>query len=120
MSDLNKILLAVMVGVGGYTAWGTYCQKLFPLPALYQKPYIVVYGRETCGYCQAMRKGLDERGVPYVWKLIDEEPGRSEVFARMKQAKIDTANFLLPIVDVNAEILVHPESPAVIAKYARQ
>ena len=64
-----------------------------------------------------MRKGLKERGVPYVWKIIDEDPGRTEVFSRMKQAGIDTWNFLLPVVDVNAEILVHPESPIVVAKY---
>ena len=120
MSGLNKCLLAVMIGVGGYSAWGSYRQKLFPLPPLYQKPYVVVYGRESCGYCQAMRKGLDERRVPYVWKIIDDEPGRTEVFTRMKQMDLDTQSFMLPVVDVNAELLVHPESPEVIAKLNRR
>ena len=120
MSGLNKLLLAVMIGLGGYTAWGSYRQQLFPLKPLYQKPYIVVYGRESCGYCQAMRKGLEAKSIPYVWKILDEEPGRSEVFARMKEAGVETGSFLLPVVDVNAEILVHPESPEVIVKYARK
>ena len=50
-------------------------------------------------------------------EIIDEDPGRSEAFSRMKQAGLDTRSFTLPVVDVNAEILVQPESPAVIAKY---
>ena len=117
MSGLNKVLLAVMVGIAGYNAWASHRQKLFPLEPLYQKPYVVVYGRESCGNCQALRRGLAAGGVPYAWKIIDEDPGRSEAFSRMKQAGLDTRSFTLPVVDVNAEILVQPESPAVIAKY---
>ncbi len=118
MSGLNKFLLAVMIAVAGRSVWQSAQVKLHPLTPLYRTPYVVIYGRETCGYCQAMRKGLDGHGVPYVWKIIDEDPGRTEVFSRMKQAGIDAGNFLLPVVDVNNEILVHPDSPAVIAKYA--
>jgi glutaredoxin len=117
MSGLNKVLLAVMVGIAGYNVRESYRQKLIPLEPLYQKPYVVIYGRESCGNCQALRRGLADRGVPYVWKIIDEDPGRSEAFSRMKQAGLDTRSFSLPVVDVNAEILVHPQSPAVIAKY---
>ncbi|MDP3543608.1 MAG: glutaredoxin family protein [Elusimicrobiota bacterium] len=117
MSGLNKALLAVMVAIGGYNAWGTYRQKLLPMAPLYPKPYVIVYGRESCGNCQAMRRGLEERGVPYVWKIIDEDPGRTEAFSRMKEAGLDIRRFTLPVVDVNAEILVQPGSPAVIAKY---
>ena len=117
MSGLNKFMLALFLAAAGYGAWGKYHQKLFPLQPLYQKPYIVVYGRESCGNCRALRLGLEEGGVPYVWKLIDKDPARAEAFSRMKQAELDIKNFQLPVVDVNAEILVHPEYPVVIAKY---
>lgn len=117
MTGLNKVLLAIMLGVGGYSAWGQYHQRLFPLSPLYQKPYIVLYGRETCGNCAAMRKDLESRSIPYVWKIIDSEPGRAEVFSRMKQAKLETGNFMLPVVDVNAEMLVHPDPATVVAKF---
>src|SRR5262245_47685409 len=114
MSDLNKVLLAVMIGLGGYNLWTGQKQKLFPLQPLYQKPYIVLYGRDTCGNCQALRRDLEERKVPYVWKIIDEDPGRSEAIERMKQAGLDVGSFMLPVVDVNAEMMTHPETADVI------
>ena len=45
-------------------------------------------------------------------------PGRSEVFGRMKKAGLDTGSFLLPVVDVNGEMLVQPETSDVLARYA--
>lgn len=117
MSGFNKFLLALALSAGGYSLWGTYHQKLFPLQPVYQKPYIIVYGREECGYCQAMRADLDARKIPYVWKHIDDGPIQAEIYPRMKQADLDTSHFLLPIVDVNAEIMVHPEPPDVAVKY---
>lgn len=117
MTGTNKFLLAVMLAAGGYQAWGSYRTKLFPVQPLYQKPYIVVYGRETCGNCQALRKGLDSQSVPYVWKIIDEAPNGQEVYPRMKEAGLDTSRFSLPVVDVNAEMLIHPETAAVVEKY---
>jgi len=92
---------------------------LLPLPPLYPKPYIVVYGRDFCGNCQDMRRRLDERDIPYVWKNIDEEPGRTEAYSRMRKTGLGGKEFTLPFVDVNAEILVHPEPSTVIAKYHR-
>ena len=117
MSGFNKFLLALALAAGGYSAWGTYHQKLFPLQPLYQKPYIVVYGRDDCGFCQALKADLDGRKIPYVWKHIDDAAVQVEVSPRMKQADIDTRNFLLPVVDVNAELMVRPDSADVAAKY---
>lgn len=117
MSGFNKLLLAAVLAWGAYSGWNTYHKKLFPLQPLYQKPYIVVYGNDGCGFCQAMKKGLNDRRIPFVWKAIDEEPARSEIFTRMKKSDLETGSFLLPVVDVNAEILVHPEAADVAAKY---
>lgn len=122
-AGLNTVLFAALIGAGAYGIWTSSHKNLGQsataarLSPLYQKPYIVVYGRESCGNCQALRRDLDGRSIPYVWKIIDIEPGRGEVFARMKEAGLDARSFMLPVVDVNAEILVHPASPSVISKY---
>lgn len=117
MNAFNKVLVAALLAWGGYVGWGKYHHKLFPLRPLYQKPYIVVYGRDDCGFCQAMKKELAARSIPFVWKRIDQEPARTEAFSRMKKAGFDTGYFDLPVVDVNAEILVHPDAPSVAARY---
>lgn len=117
MSGFNKFLLAVLLACGGYNAWGAFHQKLFPLQPLYQKPYIVVYGRDDCAFCQALKADLDARKIPYVWKNINDGPARAEIAPRMKQADIDTGHFLLPVVDVNAEIMTRPDPAVVAAKY---
>ncbi len=117
MTGFNRLLLAVAMAAAAHSAWGSYHQKMFPLEPLYPKPYIVVYGRDTCGNCQALKADLDARKIPYVWKHIDDASIGSEIYPRMKQADIDTQSFTLPVVDVNAEILVHPESDDVAAKF---
>lgn len=117
---MNRILLAAVVAFAGYSAWSDYRHLLFPMKPLYAKPYIVLYGRESCGNCQALRRDLDGGGVPYHWKIIDEDPGRSEAFARMQAAGLGIGSFTLPVVDVNAEMLIHPETSVVLAKYRRR
>lgn len=117
MSGFNKFLLTGLLAWGAYSGWNTYHGRLFPLPPLYQKPYIVVYGSESCGFCQAMKKELTARSIHFVWKRIDQEPARGEIFSRMKKSGLDTSYFMLPVVDVNARILVHPEAPQVAAQY---
>lgn len=112
----NKVLLAVFLAAAGSWVWTNHRQRLFPLAPLYQKPYIVVYGKDSCGYCRALRGDLEGRSVPYVWKSVDEPAVQTELYPRMKKAGLDTGYFLLPVVDVNAELMIRPETGVVLAK----
>lgn len=112
----NKVLLAVFLAAAGSWFWTNKRQQLFPLDPLYQKPYIVVYGKAACGYCNALRKDLEARNVAYVWKSVEEQAVLLELGPRMKKAGLETSRFNLPVVDVNAELMIRPESAVVLAK----
>ncbi len=116
MSTFNRLLAVVFIGLGGYVAWGKYRLRVFPLEPIYQKPYVIVYGRDNCGFTQAMRRDLDSRGFPYVYKVIDEKHAHDEIVGRIRQSGLSD-QFDLPAVDVNAEILLHPSSDDVARKY---
>lgn len=89
---------------------------LFPFEPIYQKPYVIVYGRDNCGFTLAMRRDLESRGVPYVYKVIDAAHAHDEIVGRIRQSGLNE-QFTLPAVDVNAEILLHPSSDDVARKY---
>lgn len=107
----------LFVGLGGYVGWNSLHAKLFPLAPLYQEPYVVVYGRDECGFTSAMRLGLQQKGVPFTYKIIDQGPVQQELYPRMKYQGISPHHFDLPVVDINSEIMVRPSIEMVVAKY---
>lgn len=128
---MNKALAVVFVALGCYLAVHQYhinipiISKLIPGMAppppfgpLYQKPYIIVYGRDSCGFTKAMRDNLTERKIPFVYKTVDDDASGDELLARMNSAGMQTDNFDLPVVDVNAELLVRPAADVVVRKYS--
>jgi glutaredoxin len=116
MSTFNKLLAVVFIGLGGCLAWGKLRVVVFPLEPIYQKPYVIVYGRDNCGFTQALRRDLDSRGVLYVYEVIDENHAHEEIVGRIRESGL-SEQFTLPAVDVNAEILLHPSSDDVARKY---
>lgn len=117
MSGLNKVILAVGLAAAAYSAWGTYHQRLFPQAPLKAKPYVVVYGRDECGYCQALQRDLRTRGVPYEWKKVDDEAVQRELIPRMQGAGLETGYFDIPVVDVSGEMMIRPDSAVVVSRY---
>ncbi len=116
MTTFNKLLAVVFIGLGAHLAWGKLRVHVFPLEPVYQKPYVIVYGRDNCAFTRAMRRDLESRGVPYVYKVIDEEHAHDEIVGRIRQSGLSD-QFTLPAVDVNNEILLHPSSDDVARKY---
>ncbi|MBI3565867.1 MAG: hypothetical protein HY079_11765 [Elusimicrobia bacterium] len=117
MSGFNKFMLVVMLGAVAYANRQAIRRALFPLQPLYRKPYVVVYGKDECGYCQATKKDLSERGIPFVWKRLGDGGVGDELIPRMNRAGLETGYFDLPVVDVNAEIMVRPETQVIVARY---
>jgi glutaredoxin len=120
MSPLKKLVLAALVAALGALLWagrdGGRASR--DLPPLYQEPYVVVYGQESCSYCQAMRRELAGRGVPYVYKEVGDRGADSELIERMRLAGRASSRFDLPVVDVNAHIMSRPDADEVQRLYA--
>ena len=112
-----RILVLICLAIfAAYTGW----ERLRPparLEPLHETPYIIVYGRDTCPYTSAMRKTLARAEVPFHYEIIDDEPARSQIHERMRAVKIDTSYYELPVVDVSAKILVHPEPASVLEAF---
>lgn len=113
----NLLIVAILV-IASFFAW----QKMSgggPIEALYDGPYIVVYGRDSCGWTQKFIKALDARGVEYVFESVDSREVCDELHPRMEEAGLDTRRYNLPVIDVNAHMLIRPELDAVLEVYEK-
>ena len=68
---------------------------------------IILYGRKTCGLCTRMTKNLDNAGIPYTFKNIDDRNNQSEIKDKRGKADIK-GSFRLPLMDINGIIKVSP------------
>ena len=116
---MARLLVVAFFAICGYVGW----QKLKPLPpleALYEKPYVVVYGRDSCGLTKHMRQSLERAGIPFQYEVIDQREVAELVWARMKQSRIDTSSYMLPVVDVNAKLYLEADPAEIVAAYRKQ
>lgn len=112
---LSRAILALVILFAGYKAWQHFSHS--PLPPLKDLPYIVVYGRESCGYTQRMNRNLDEARMAYEFQSVDDTTVADVLHARMQAAGLDVQRYLLPVVDVNGEISVRPDFEEVRAQF---
>lgn len=111
----HALLIALLAGIG-CAACGKVGMTAGPGP-LREPPYVVVYGRDTCGITTRTLSALDRAGVPYEYKRVDAPAVRDELIPRMQAAGLDTRRYGLPVVDVNAEMIIRPKPDVVAAKY---
>ncbi len=80
---------------------------------------MVVYGRETCGLTQGMKRELTRGSVPFRYEIIDDRSVADRVHSRMENAGISTRRYRLPVVDVSGRLFVSPKAGEVISEYTR-
>lgn len=80
--------------------------------------YVVVYGRDSCGYTSKLRRYLTESGVPFQYRVVDQKPVADDLHERMNRAGISTRRYNLPVVDVSGELLIRPEPASVVRDYS--
>lgn len=83
----------------------------FDTPTL---PYVIVYGRDTCGITQKMRKALRAEGIDHHYVNIDHSDSANQLHAKMEFLGISTRRYNLPVVEVNTQLLVRPEPDKVV------
>lgn len=76
-----------------------------PDPNANGRPAVIIYGAEWCGPCHEAQAYLRQKGISFVEKDIEKEPGAG----REMQAKLEKAGKRggsIPVLDVRGKILV--------------
>lgn len=115
---MKKILIVIVLLIASYFFW----QKAFHdnrIDALYNQPYVVVYGRDGCGWTQKYLKDLNIEGIKVIYKNVDGKKVSEELHPRMEKAGLDTRRFSLPVIDVNAVMLIRPDLKIILEAYEK-
>jgi len=86
------------------------------LPPLHDTPYLVVYGRDSCGLTQNTLRQLRGAGIAHHYEIVDDPQVAAVLHARMRQIGISTRSYMLPVVDLNRKISVRPANDKMIAQ----
>ena len=114
----NIFIILILVGAG-YQGWNKFSPSLTKSDPLYDEPYIVVYGRNSCGHTQQTLKELKKSGIPFEYKIIDDKSVADQLHSRMNNSGIDTRRYNLPVVDVNNNFSIRPKSSSIIDSYGK-
>jgi hypothetical protein len=87
------------------------------IETLYDKPYVVVYGRDSCGWTQKYLSDLRNEGIEAIYKSVDNEEVCDELEPRMEKAGLDTTSYYLPVIDANGQIFIRPALNKVLEAY---
>ncbi|AFG37432.1 glutaredoxin family protein [Spirochaeta africana] len=71
---------------------------------------IIIYGRETCGFCRSTKSVLDEENLSYTFKDIDESTeNQQEMWNKVYDSDwYEDGGVGLPIVYVNGTVMERP------------
>ncbi len=115
MKKLLVVLVVVGLGYFGYQTFITGGET--KLDALYEPPYIVVYGKTTCGWTQKCLRELKAQNIEVIFENIDKPEVQKEIFPRIDAAGHNRNRISIPIVDVNGHILIGYEPEKILALY---
>jgi glutaredoxin len=86
------------------------------MPPLHDQPYLIVYGRDSCGFTQQTLQELRDAGIAHQYQSVDDREVADVLHARMKQQGLDTGYYLLPVVDLNNTISIRPDNAKLLAQ----
>ncbi len=122
---MKKIMIIAAVALMGYGVWNNTSPSSLELSALYEKPYIVVYGRYGSKPTRCLRKRLARRGIPFVFKSIDDQEVQDELHPRIMTSNLYDLQqgkeyYDLPVVDVSARLFERPSLDVVLEEYKKE
>ena len=112
----NIVILLIIIGAG-YQGWNTMSRSSANSEPLHEEPYVVVYGRNSCGFTQQTIDDLKAAGIPFEYQIIDDKSVANLLHSRMQQSGIDTRRYNLPVIDVSNHLSVRPEASSIIEAY---
>lgn len=114
---MKNLLFIVALAFAGYIAYQRYEKSHDNYIDHGSAPYIAIYGRDSCGYTQGLKKFLDSAGISYDYYRVDNKKSADRLHAKMQDAGISTRHYNLPVVDISGEISVRPDPREVVAEY---
>ena len=111
------VFLLIVVGMGYFGYQKFIASKATTLDALYELPYVVVYGRTTCSWTQKCLRELKEQNIDVIFENIDKQEVKMEIFRRIDAAGHKRNQIIIPIVDVNGNILIGYEPEKILQLY---
>jgi glutaredoxin len=76
-----------------------------PSKSVAARAVVVIYGAEWCGACHEAAKYLRSKGVPYVDKDVEKDPGAAAEM-QQKLAKNGLHEGSIPVIDVRGKVMV--------------
>jgi len=116
---MKKVAVIALLIFAGFKGWERY-QSNQSLDPLMEQPYVVVYGRDSCGFTQKTLDDLSSAGVNFRYFKIDEREVADSIHTRMEESRISTRRYNLPVVDVNGKISIRPSIDDVLAMYGQK
>ena len=116
---MKKIIIISLILLAGVFSWRIIGSRDEGLEPLYTEPYIVVYGRDSCGLTRGLIQSLDSQSIYYVYKNIDLTGVKNELHPRMEKAGFATSRYGLPVVDVNSVIFIRPKLETILKQYSK-
>lgn len=113
---MKRLLVMIIIGLAAYQGW----QKISTpdgIESLYQESYVVVYGRDSCGWTQQMIRDLKIAKIKYYYRIVDDKQTADILHTRMQQSGISVRRYNLPVIDVNGMITVRPDPDDIISRY---
>ena len=106
------MVLAALVSIGLFYGYQHYQDS--QINPLHHSPYLVVYGRDSCGYTQQTKRKLKAAGVSFEFQSVDDQQIAKQLHARMDSSGIDTRRYLLSVVDLNNHLETRPDNAELI------
>lgn len=114
---MKQLLVIALIGVLAWTAWNRPGGAAgSPGEPLHERPYLIVYGRDSCGYTQRTRRALSHAGVRFHYLSVDHAATADVLHERMRTQGIDTRRYYLPVVDLDNHIEVRPDDARLIRR----
>lgn len=71
---------------------------------------VVLYSAQWCGYCKKAKKWFGEKGVAFIERDVEKQPGaQQELQGKLKEAGISAGG--IPVIDVAGDIVVGFDKP---------
>ncbi|MGD9010276.1 MAG: hypothetical protein PVG41_20295 [Desulfobacteraceae bacterium] len=115
MKKLLILIALVAIGIYGYNEFRG--SKQAKLELLYDPPYIIVYGRQSCGWTQKCLRELKSKEIDAIFENIDKQEAKMEIFPRIDAAGYKRNQIAIPIIDVNGHIIIGYEPEKTFALY---
>ncbi|UUY07324.1 glutaredoxin [Pseudomonas sp. J452] len=114
---MKRLVLCLIVMVGLYQGWQTFRPHDSTLAYSSGSPYVVVYGRDSCGFTSQMRSGLTRENIEFDYRIVDDGAVADGLHQKMESLGISTQLYDLPVVEVNGRLLVRPDISLVVRAY---